>query len=123
MNTAKSKKIEIILATLLTVLFLALAAGFWGYSYFKFKTPIKKVEFVPQGTTSMTINITSSQPLKTKVEYGTSDYYLNSSTETDTFQTSQSHTIWGLLPEKPHFFRIVAQDESGKEYKTKFYQY
>lgn len=124
MNTpAHIKKLEIILASVLTLVFLGIAVAFFGFSYFKFKTPIQKVEFTPQGSNAMVVNVQSSTPLKTRVEYGTSDIYLNSSDEAEAFQTSQTHTIWGLLPEKKHFYRVVAVDESGQSYTTKFYQY
>ncbi|HSX39273.1 MAG TPA: hypothetical protein VLI92_01645 [Candidatus Saccharimonadales bacterium] len=119
----KNKKLEIVLATVFSLLFLVLAAALAGYSYFKFYSPVKLVSFSRPDSSTVVVNITSATPVKTKVEYGTSDLYLNATDADEAFQTTQSHTIWGLLPGKTHFFRVIAKDSDGKTYFTKFYQY
>jgi len=118
-----TKKLEIILASIFTLLFLAVAGAFAAYSYVNFKTPIKKVEFTQQGKDSVVVTVASSSPVKTRVEYGTSDLYLNATAPAEQFETTQTHVVWGLLPGKKHFFRVIAMDESGKSYTTKFYQF
>lgn len=117
------KKLETILAFVLTSLFLSIAILFEFYYYASTRTPLKNIEVVPNGKSSVIINVVSTVPVKTKIEYGTSTLYLTSTPEDVDYNVEHKDLVWGLLPDKTHYFRVVAQDQNGKQYASNFYQY
>ncbi len=60
-------------------------------------------------------------PARTRIEYGTSLYSLNSLDVSKDYLSSHTLGFLGILPDKKHFFRVVTEAENGRTYATKFY--
>jgi hypothetical protein len=90
------------------------------YFYNNFGGPIK-VSFDTLGDSSVRVTWKSSFPAKTRVEYGTATYYNNSTEINEEYGTEGDHVVSGLLPDKGHAFKVVAYDENGKVYSSRFH--
>ena len=116
-----SKRV-IIVSALLSTFFLTLAAGLFLYSQIKFWTPFQEVNLT---TTSLgqeiNVDFKTKVPSKIKVEYGTSDMYLNETEPTEIFDMSHDVAISSVLPNKKHFVRLIAYTEEGKSYTSDFF--
>lgn len=114
---------EKLVAGLFTLVFLGLAVAIGLYSYFTTKTPFKDVKILPYGAGSVLVRIKSDTPIKTKIEYGTSQVYLNETTMSVDFKTEDIQLVAGLLPDKQHFFRVIGFSPKGTKFVSEFYQY
>lgn len=83
--------------------------------------PFKNITYRKYDDNLIGIKWESKTPLKTKVEYGTSQIYLNDTDYHETFETSHSVQVKGLLPGKDHYIRLVAEDAQGQKYTTPFF--
>ena len=116
----KLKK-ELIISIVLATLFLAISVGIIGFYYYKNLFPFSKVNIAKQPAGNVKVEFATQIPVKAKVEYGTTDVYVNSTETTESYDNYHSKTIEGLLPKKDHYFRLVVWDEMGNEYKSNFY--
>lgn len=113
-------------ATLSTIVVAFVIVGIVGWilltnAYFNKTSPITKINYKVLGNNLMRIEWESDIPVKTKVEYGTSPLYTNKTNVSNDYSVLGSNLIVGLLPDKQHFFRIIAQDINGNVYTTKYY--
>ncbi len=79
------------------------------------------VRATANGTNSYTISYKTLKPAITRVEYGTSTYYPNSLQLSENYSIDHEAVLHGLLPGKPHVYRIVGVDEKGKTYTSNFF--
>lgn len=95
-----------------------------GYYMFAdvFGGPFQNVSYAAVSTSGLKIAYETKVPVRTRVEYGTNEFYLNETELTDTFETEHDVSVSGLLPGAKHVFRIVAEDNTGQRYTSPFYQ-
>jgi hypothetical protein len=95
-----------------------------GYYLFSgaFGNPFKNVTYAAVNGSSVQIAWETSFPARTRVEYGTSDIYLNETQLTPTFEVSHDVDLDGLLPDRSHLFRLVAEGDTGQKYISVFYK-
>lgn len=82
--------------------------------------PFANVSYAYEGS-EMKIEWETRFPARTRVEYGTSQVYLNETDMSSTFGTKHAVDVDGLLPDKPHFFRLIAEDNTGQKHISTFY--
>lgn len=118
----KSKKKDTVLAALVSTVSLTAALGLLVYSYYENWTPFRVVnaETINSGQ-ALKVEFSSKIPVKTKIEYGTSEMYLNSTEITPELKEEHNVVVSGIIPSTKHFLRLVAYTESGKEYKSDFF--
>ena len=94
----------------------------FGYYLFSdaFRSPFNNISYAYEGS-EMKIEWETKFPARTRVEYGTSQIYLNETDLTDNFETEHEAEVIGLLPGKPHFFRLIAEDNTGEKHISTFY--
>ena len=112
---------ELLISIALTILVLAVTMGVVGLYYYKSLFPFSNVNIAKQPTGNVKVEFATKIPVKSKIEYGTTDVYVNSTETTGNYEMSHLTTIDGLLPKKDHYFRLVVLDEKGNEYMSNFY--
>jgi hypothetical protein len=117
---SKPKK-ELLISLVMSFMFLSLCIILLAYYYYTNLFPFSAVNVEPLGTYQARVEIRSKIPLKTKVQYGTSDIYFNETEMSPYYTQAKEELVEGLLPNKNHYFRVIAIDEGGKEYTSKFY--
>jgi len=118
----KNAKREVVLSAVLSAFFLTIAIAMLVYYYFSSWTPFEYVHIKPSGMgQALEIEVQTKVPTKVKVEYGTSDVYLNSTEITNSFSKEHNIPIASILPERKHYVRVTAVTEKGKEYQSHFY--
>lgn len=117
----KEIKKGLMVSSVLTALFLIVAVGLLAFYFYTNLYPFSDINVISAGKMRAEIQVKTRVPTKYKVEYGTSDLYLNETQVTTDYATQHESTISGLIPEKQHFIRVVAYDQSGKEYRSKFF--
>jgi len=94
------------------------------YIYTQLWTPFKRIEIEKtlRGT-EIIVKVESKMPIKTSVEYGTSQGCLLKATSrnSDELKKENNIKISYVLPEKNHFVRVVAITQDGKEFKSQFF--
>lgn len=122
-NTSLQKpgRMETFAAIGLSVVFLSLAALFEVYAYFLNKTPFSVVTVTKISSEAVALEIKTDFPMKTKVQYGTSELYLNETEMSPELKTTDKKVVWGLLPNRPHYFRLIGETKGGKVFASKFY--
>lgn len=80
-------------------------------------TPVISAQTKSAGETTATITWTTSEPVPSRVEYGTNTSY-SLSMEATTERTSHSLTLTGLTPNTQYYFRIKAYDGFNTAYST-----
>ena len=95
-----------------------------GYYMFTdvFGGPFQNVSYAAVNGSALMIEWETSFPARTRVEYGTSEIYLNETDLSDTFETDHDVALGGLLPGAKHVFRLVAEDNAGQKFTSPFYQ-
>ena len=95
-----------------------------GYYLFSdvFSNPFKNVTYAAVDDTELRIVWETEFPAKTRVQYGTSSVYLNETIMGLAYDTEHSVDLEGLLPGKPHLFRLIAEDSSGQKHISPFYK-
>ncbi len=81
----------------------------------------ENVAYAHSGKTNVLIEFDTNEPARTYLEYGTSADIVNTRRISNTFEKNHYLEITGLLPDKEHVFRVVAEDQSGVIHKTDFY--
>lgn len=119
--TLEKPKKELIVSLIASLLFLSAGIFILGYYYYQNLFPFSKIDIKQVNENQAAVYIASRIPLKTSVQYGTSDYYFNETPLTSNFTKTKVETLEGLLPSRSHYFRILAWDENGKQYYSKFY--
>ena len=117
LNSKKELNISIVSVVLILALFMILT----GFYYYKKYFPFSNVNLAKQPAGNVKVEFATKIPVKSKIEYGTTDVYVNSTDTTENYEKSHLKTVDGLLPEKNHYFRLVVWDENGNEYKSNFY--
>jgi len=94
-----------------------------GYYLFSdvFGSPFKNITYAASDGTELKIAWETKFPSKTRVQYGTNSIYLNETGMSSAFATEHDVDLEGLLPGKPHIFRLVAEDSSGQKHISPFY--
>ena len=93
-----------------------------GYYLFSdtFRGSFNNVSYAYEGS-EMKVEWETKFPARTRIEHGTSQIYLNETDFTESFETTHATEVIGLLPGKPHFFRLIAEDNTGEKYISDFY--
>ena len=107
----------------LTTVFLVISLVLVGTYYYKNIFPFRSVKIENTPAQSVEVEINTIVEVKAKIEYGTSQLYLNETQETSEATKTQTIEISGLLPAKEHFLRVVATDSGGRHYTSKFYSF
>lgn len=94
------------------------------YTYTQLWTPFKSIEIEKtlKGT-ELIVKYESKIPIRTTVEYGTSqECLLRARTlNSEELKKEGSIKISYILPEKKHFVKILATTQDGKEFKSQFF--
>lgn len=95
-----------------------------GYYLFSdvFGGAFKNVTFAATNDSAVKIEWETNFPARTKVEYGTSEFYLNETNLTSEYDMEHDIEIGGLLPDKDHVFRLIAEDDRGNKHMSDFYK-
>ena len=109
------KKTSLLMAIILSILGILI-----GYYVVGFNEPFSKVVYASVGN-NIEIEWKTDIPTMAKVEYGTSPTFLNETQPTSMYKQDHGTLLLGLLPGKSHVFRLVAIDESGQTYTSRFY--
>lgn len=120
LSLEKPKK-ELIISLIASLLFLSAGIFILGYYYYQNLFPFSRVDIKQVTDSQAAVYIESRIPVKTAVQYGTSDFYFNETQPTQNYTKTKLETLEGLLPSRSHYFRILAWDENGKQYYSKFY--
>ncbi len=99
--------------------FLGILVGYFFLSDFA-SGPFTKVSYTDSGR-NLYIEWETRFPAKTQVEYGTSEIYVNETSLSEGYETLHKAYVGGLLPDKAHYFRLVAEDEFGQRFFSPFY--
>uniref|UniRef100_A0A7C4XMA5 Fibronectin type III domain-containing protein n=1 Tax=candidate division WWE3 bacterium TaxID=2053526 RepID=A0A7C4XMA5_UNCKA len=83
-------------------------------------SPFTRISYASTGESVLQIEVDTKFPARTKIEYGTDPVYVNIVSVNNSFEKNHKAELNGLLPDKEHAFRIVAQDTSGRFYYSKF---
>jgi len=94
------------------------------YTYTQLWTPFRHIEIEKtlKGT-ELIVRFESKVPIRTTVEYGTSQECLlrTRTLNSGELKKEDSTKISYILPEKKHFVRILATTQDGKEFKSQFF--
>lgn len=82
--------------------------------------PFKNIAYAQSGST-MEVKVETRVPTRARVEYGTAPEYLNKKEMDEKYQTDHEIMVSGVLPGKPHFFRVILEDQSGRFHTSAFY--
>ncbi len=113
----------LIVSVLLCFLFLIGGVVLLKYYYTTYIFPFKTIEIHKKGDIESEVYIESLVPLKTKIEYGTSEEFLIGTNVSDEYSTQQSLTVSGLLPDKTHYYKVLGWDKNGIRYESKIFNY
>jgi hypothetical protein len=106
-------------AIVMTSVFIFVAVNVFSYTR-SAKNRRFKSNYKVLGESSVRVFWSHEVPVKSRVEYGTTEEYLNSTDPSSTYSEKGHVLVSGLLPNKPHVFRLVSYDEKGNEYSSKF---
>lgn len=115
---SRVQKITLVLFVLILCV-LGLIVGFY-FTSDMLRGPFEHVTYAYAGDSTLSINLKTRNMSRTRIEYGTSEEILNESFSDD-YRENHSFTIKGLLPGKPHLFRVVAESKDGELYTSQFY--
>lgn len=95
-----------------------------GYYLFSgvFKGTFQNVTYAAADSSNLRIEWETKFPARTRVEYGTNEIYLNETSFTSEYSMDHGISLEGLLPDKAHVFRLIAEDNTGKKFMSPFYQ-
>lgn len=113
----------LIVSILLCCLFLIGGLVLLKYYYTTYIFPFKTIEIHKRAGIESEVYIEALVPLKTKIEYGTSEEFFIGTNVTDEYSTHQTLTVSGLIPNKLHYYKVLGWDKKGTKYESKVFSY
>ncbi len=116
------RKSRVLIAAFISSIVVTVGLCVIGFTYFFTLSPFKAV-YAKTNNSGQAIRVAfkTTVPTKTRVEYGTSRLYLNTTEIADIWAEEHEWFIPNTLPNRTHYVRFVAYTEQGKEYTSGFY--
>ncbi|MFA6981474.1 MAG: hypothetical protein WC243_00390 [Patescibacteria group bacterium] len=116
------KRFEIVVFAFLVSILLIMGVGVVLYRISPLWSPFRLVEAQTRNFgQAVKVVFESNIPLKTRLEYGTSDVYLNTTEESEEYKTKHEVYVASVLPERKHYIKLVGYSENGKVYESGFF--
>lgn len=116
------KRLDVMIFAFLISMLMLISVGTIMYKMSPVWSPFRLVEAESKNLgQAVKVSFVSNVPLKTRMEYGTSNIYLNSTKECEEYKTEHEVYVANVLPERTHYVKLIGYDANGKVYESTFF--